>query len=67
MRLGGVSNRPDRVQLAYRENVRAIEEQGLSMALADRMRWALKLGCAAAAPRLFLSLQNLSWRLRRRL
>jgi glycosyltransferase involved in cell wall biosynthesis len=67
MRLGGVSNRPDQVELAFRENLRAIQQQGLSMPLSDQVRWLIKRSFSAIAPRLFFVVQDMSWRLRQRL
>lgn len=65
VKLGGVSNRPDRVELAYREYLRVLREQGQSMAPADRANWALKRACAKVAPSLYLSLQERRWRMKR--
>ncbi len=63
VRLGGVSNRPDRVGLAYQEHLRVLREHGLPMPLRDRANWALKRVCARTAPGLYRSLQAVRWRL----
>lgn len=64
IRLGGVSNRPDFIERAYRENRRVLEEHGECMPLADRARWAAKRLLGSLAPAAFAGLQRLSWRLR---
>lgn len=66
VQLGGVSNRPDRVELAYRESLMIVQEQGQVMPMGDRLNWTLKRVCAVAAPALYLSLQRLRWCLHRR-
>jgi glycosyltransferase involved in cell wall biosynthesis len=67
MRLGGVSNRPDRVAAAYRENRRVAREHGRDLPVRDRLHWGVKRTLAALAPTLFLRLQEASWRARREL
>lgn len=67
MRLGGVSNRPDRVATAYRENRRVAREHGGDLPLRDRLHWGVKRTLATLAPALFLQLQEASWRARRQL
>lgn len=67
MRLGGVSNHPDQVDLTFRENLRVIRQHGLSLPLADRARWLVKRFSAAVAPGLYFALQQVGWQFRRRL
>lgn len=67
MRLGGVSNRPDRTYLAYSENLRVVTQHGGRMMLRDRLNWMLKRGISRIAPSFFFSLQKMRWRLRRKL
>ena len=65
VRLGGISNRPDFIERAYRENRRVLDEHGQRMPLADRVSWAAKRLLGSLAPGAFAGLQRLSWRLRR--
>jgi hypothetical protein len=66
MRFGGVSNRPDLVDLGYRETLRVLGEHGSKMSLTDRLRWQVKR-ISSRMPGLYLALQDMRWRARRRL
>lgn len=66
MRFGGMSNRPDLVELGYRETLRVLGEHGARMSLKDRLRWRVKR-ITSAMPRVYLALQDFRWRSRRKL
>jgi glycosyltransferase involved in cell wall biosynthesis len=67
MRLGGVSNRPDLVEAAFRENVRVLRAGGVELPLADRLNWFVKRSIARTVPSLYSWSQSARWRLRRTL
>lgn len=65
IRLGGVSNRANLIDAAYRENLRVLAEHGNRMPLMDRLRWRVKRVTASVLPGFFPLVQGTIWRMRR--